>query len=163
MGEIGYQVWHMGMLGFGGQDRAVGEQARRRVLGRGGDGGWQPHNPDLYRLARVGPRLDVLAQHQADFAAPDWDPIHPHGSQAACCTPPVVRYQGDLIEATFDSEPIGEGDATDLLYINYKSPDYTGHVYSMAPRWTGLSSRPWTSSSAGSSRCSRNGSPASSR
>ena len=48
-----------------------------------------------------------------------------------CCFPPVVRYQGELIEATFDSEPIGEDDVTDLLYVNFKAPDYSGHVYNM--------------------------------
>jgi hypothetical protein len=48
-----------------------------------------------------------------------------------CCFPPIVRYQGELIEATFDSEPIGEDEVPDLLYINFKAPDYSGHVYNM--------------------------------
>jgi hypothetical protein len=42
-----------------------------------------------------------------------------------------VAYQGDLIEAAFDSEPIGEGDEPSLLFINYKAPDYAGHIYNM--------------------------------
>ena len=29
------------------------------------------------------------------------------------------------------SEPIGEGDEPSLLYINYKAPDYAGHIYNM--------------------------------
>ena len=48
-----------------------------------------------------------------------------------CCFPPVVHYQGDLIRATFDSEPIGEDEVADLLYLNFKAPDYAGHVYNM--------------------------------
>jgi hypothetical protein len=48
-----------------------------------------------------------------------------------CCFPPIVRHQGELVEATLDSEPIGEDEITDLLYINYKAPDYSGHVYNM--------------------------------
>jgi hypothetical protein len=55
-----------------------------------------------------------------------------------CCSPPIIGYQGDLIEATFLSEPIGRGDTTDLLYINFKSPDYTGHIYNMLSPWEGL-------------------------
>jgi Type I phosphodiesterase / nucleotide pyrophosphatase len=32
--------------------------------------------------------------------------------------------------AAFENEPVGrDGDPTSLLYINYKMPDYTGHVY----------------------------------
>jgi hypothetical protein len=42
-----------------------------------------------------------------------------------------VRYQGELIESTFDSEPIGEDGITDLVYVNFKAPDYAGHVYNM--------------------------------
>lgn len=139
VGEIGYQVWHMGMLGYGGKDRADGSKPVGVFWDEGGNGSWQPHNPELYRLPAVVPGADVYAKHQADFVPPDWDAeFAPRGSQTACCSPPVVRYQGDLIEATFDAEPIGQGDATDLLYINYKSPDYTGHVYGMASKWTGL-------------------------
>ncbi len=48
-----------------------------------------------------------------------------------CCFPPVVRYQGELIEATFDSESVGRHEAADLLYVNFKAPDYAGHVYNM--------------------------------
>ena len=55
-----------------------------------------------------------------------------HGAgRKACCSPPIIRYQGDVIEATLASEPVGADDVTDLLYINYKMPDYTGHVYNM--------------------------------
>ncbi len=138
VGEIGYQVWHMGMLGYGGKDRSDGSKPVGVFWDEGG-ASWQPHNPDLYRLPAAVPGSDVFARHQADFVAPDWDPqFSPKGSQIDCCSPPVVRYQGDLIEATFDAEPLGRGESTDLLYINYKSPDYTGHVYGMASKWTGL-------------------------
>jgi hypothetical protein len=42
-----------------------------------------------------------------------------------------VRYQGDLIAATLRSEPIGQTGVTDLLYVNFKAPDYAGHVWGM--------------------------------
>lgn len=138
VGEIGYQVWHMGMLGYGGKDRPDGSTPVG-VYWNDADGQWASHNPELFRLPAVVPGLDVFEQHKANFVAPDWDAqFSPTGPAEPCCSPPVVRYQGDLIEATFDAEPIGQGGTTDLVYINYKSPDYTGHVYGMASQWTGL-------------------------
>ena len=48
---------------------------------------------------------------------------------------PVIRYQGDLIEATIVSEGLGTRDVTDLLFVNYKASDYAGHVFNMlSPR-----------------------------
>ena len=49
-----------------------------------------------------------------------------------------MKYQGDLIEAALRSEPIGRSGVTDLLFINYKAPDYTGHMYNMLSDWEGL-------------------------
>src|SRR5439155_173025 len=46
-----------------------------------------------------------------------------------CCSPPIIHYQGDVVAGAFGNEPIGQGDVTSLLYVNYKMPDYTGHVY----------------------------------
>ena len=43
-----------------------------------------------------------------------------------------MQFQGDLIEAAFDSEPIGTGEDPSLLFINFKAPDYAGHIYNMA-------------------------------
>src|SRR6266508_2973753 len=97
-------------------------------------GSWQPQNPDLYRLPIEVPPLSVLQEHQAKYHDPgvdaQFDRFAP-GLRAVCCSPPIIQYQGDLIEAAFDSEGIGRHDGTDLLYVNYKSPDYTGHVYNM--------------------------------
>ena len=138
VGEIGYQVWHLGMLGHGGTNRPAGDKPVG-VYWQDDPGLWQPHNPDLFRLPGTVPGLDVLSQHQSAFTAPDWDAqFTPQGPAAPCCSPPIVHYQGDLIEATLDSEPVGKTGSTDLLYINFKAPDYTGHVYGMFSKWTGL-------------------------
>jgi len=135
-GEIGYQVWHMGMLGHGG--RPLGELPVGTYWAEDAGGGWKPHNPDLYRMPHEWPGIERLAELEADFPPLPASPFDPDGKKAKCCFPPVIRYQGDLIEAAFDSEPIGEGDATSLLYVNYKAPDYAGHVYNMAEPHTEL-------------------------
>jgi hypothetical protein len=49
----------------------------------------------------------------------------------------VIRYQGDVIEATVANEPVGSSEAPGLLFINFKSPDYTGHVFGMFDPMTG--------------------------
>ena len=135
VGQLGYQVWHLGMLGRGGTRRPEGDLPvgvfwdEFRTLGDVEQ--WQPHNASLYRLPKEVPGLDVYAGRKADYAtiAPPPDPFDPQTRQVDCCSPPIVGYEGDLVEATIRSEGFGEHDATDLLFVNVKSPDYTGHIY----------------------------------
>jgi arylsulfatase A-like enzyme len=144
VGQVGYQIWHMGMIGFGGPNRRA-DQKPVGVYWDEGAGSWAPHNPQLFRLPATSPGLDVFETHQTDFAAkratltsPGWDrQFDPKGGQSPCCSPPVVEYQHDLLVATLDSEPIGVGGPS-LLYTTYKSPDYTGHIYNMYSEWEGL-------------------------
>ena len=132
VGEIGYQVWHLGMLGHGGRTRGPDEKPVAVYWSEGSDA-WTPHNQDLFRLPAQVPGMDRLEAHRAAFTPPppsSYDP-DPDGSKADCCTPPIVQFEGDLIEATFDSEPIGDGELPSLLFINFKAPDYAGHLYNM--------------------------------
>ncbi len=129
VGEIGYQIWHLGMLGRGG-NRPLGDKPVAVLWNEDGGGGWIAQNPDLYRMPRSWPQVDRLGALTAAYADPGVDDRFTlEGKKAVCCTPPIIEYQGDIIEATFDSEPIGEGPNTSLLYINVKAPDYAGHVY----------------------------------
>ena len=129
VGEIGYQVWHVGMLGRGG--RPNGQAPVGVFWNEDGGGGWEPHHPTLYRMPNRAPGLERLAELTEGWEPPPPSPYDPTGKKAMCCFPPVVRYQGELIEATFDSEPLGQDEVTDLLYLNFKAPDYAGHVYNM--------------------------------
>ena len=141
VGEIGYQVWHLGMIGHGGQGRADGSKPVGVYWDEESVEDWAPQNPDLYRLPGSMPdRQTFDAAYQAFWDAPPvWDEeFTPQGRQAPCCSPPVVAYQGDLIEATLDAEPIGDGGVTGLLYTTFKSPDYTGHIYGMDSEWERL-------------------------
>ena len=42
-----------------------------------------------------------------------------------------------MVEATLANEPVGSSEAPGLLFINYKAPDYTGHVFGMFDPMTG--------------------------
>lgn len=139
VGEIGYQVWHLGMLGYGGRSRTGDQRPVAVFWDENGDRDWRPQNPDLFRMPNAIPGVASFEQRRASFVPPDWDAqFDPKGKKEMCCSPPVIQYQGDLIEATFRSEPIGLTGTTDLLYVNYKAPDYTGHVYNMKSRWEQL-------------------------
>jgi predicted AlkP superfamily pyrophosphatase or phosphodiesterase len=134
IGEFGYQIWHLGMIGRGG-DMPLGDKPVAVYWDEPGYR-WAPQNPDLYRLPK---RMPPDARFRAEFAA--WKAAHPQDfppnqpdmvdRQTPACSPPIIRYQGDVIEAAFASEDIGNHAATDLVYINYKQPDYTGHIYNM--------------------------------
>jgi hypothetical protein len=129
VGELGYQIWHIGMLGRGGM-RPLGDKPVAVLWDELHGGGWISQNPDLYRLPNSVPGMDVFDERLRRYKDPGIDDQYTlKGRKSACCTPPVIDYEGDLIEATFDSEPIGEGPNTSLLYINIKAPDYAGHVY----------------------------------
>lgn len=142
VGQVGYQVWHLGMMGYGGRDRPADDLPVGVYWDEDGTATWQPHNPELYRLPASMPAPEDYQRYVDEFVDPGWDAqFAPIGRQSPCCSPPIVRYQGDVIEAAFDSEPIGQTGTTDLLFTTYKSPDYTGHVYGMKSRWTGLQLR----------------------
>ena len=138
VGEIGFQVWHLGMLGHGGLplgDKPVG------IYWNDDANKWRPHNPELYRLPKQVPPLEILGGYADSYATDPNNQIdaqfNPKGKSTECCSPPIIRYQGDLIEATMNSEAVGGHDVTDLLFINYKAPDYAGHTYNMVSRRTG--------------------------
>jgi arylsulfatase A-like enzyme len=137
VGEIGYQVWHLGMLGNGGIERPEDDVPVGVYFDENGGTGWQPHHPTRYRLPARVPGLDRFEARLAAFDDPGWDEEYARWANRFCCSPPIAGYQGDLIEATLDAEPIG-GSGPSLLYTTYKSPDYTGHIYGMSSEWEGL-------------------------
>ena len=138
VGEIGYQVWHLGMLGAGGTGRVPGDLPVGVYFDEDGEGGWVPHHPDRYRVPVDVPGLEVFEARRAAFEDPGWDPEFARWGNPYCCAPPIAGYQGDLLRSTIESEPIGGPEGTSLLYTTFKSPDYTGHVYGMDSEWTGL-------------------------
>lgn len=137
VGQVGYQVWHMGMLGHGGTDRPADDLPVGVYFDEPGATGWQPHNPALFRLPAAAPGMEALRARMATFQDPGYDPEWEPWRTDYCCVPPIAGFQGDLLEATLRNEPIGvEGPS--LLYTTFKSPDYTGHVYGMASKWEGV-------------------------
>lgn len=42
------------------------------------------------------------------------------------------RFEGDALAAVLEREPIGADEVTDLVFVNFKGPDYVGHAYGPA-------------------------------
>ena len=141
IGELGYQIWHVGMIGRGGPARRGHERPVATYWDETGDPqDWRSLNDELFRLPAGMPRLATFDGYTATYTPnpdrnPEFDPSHPKNLH--CCSTPVIRYQGDVVESTLANEPVGSRDAPGLLFINYKSPDYTGHVYGMFDPMTG--------------------------
>jgi hypothetical protein len=135
VGELGYQIWHLGMLGRGGAARRGPDRPVAVYWDEFGEPqDWRSQNEARYRLPRVLPPRAAFDGYRSTYTPdpdrnPAFDPATPKNLH--CCSTPVIRYQGDLVEATLANEPVGSSDATGLLFVNYKSPDYTGHVYGM--------------------------------
>jgi len=125
VGEIGYQIWHVGMLGRGGH-RPTGNLPVAIYFDELGTKDWQSQNPELYRMPSGMPAPATLTNYLTQYGELG---LENKSGRRLCCSPPIIHYQGDVVANAFDTEPIGQGDATSLLYVNYKMPDYTGHVY----------------------------------
>jgi Type I phosphodiesterase / nucleotide pyrophosphatase len=132
VGEIGYQIWHLGMIGRGG--RPLGDKPVAVYWDDDRTSTWQPQNPELYRLPNEVPDVSIFDQKWAEYPDPGINDQYArflNDRTDICCSPPIIEYQGDLIETTIRSERLGTHGATDLLFVNFKAPDYTGHVYNM--------------------------------
>ncbi len=131
IGEIGYQIWHLGMIGRGG-GRPLGKQPVAVFYDEDHTKDWRSQNADLYRLPDGSPQREQLSSYLRRYFGPERGAELDRAlGRKVCCAPPIVRYMGDVIAAALENEDVGGHDATDLLYINFKMPDYTGHVYNM--------------------------------
>lgn len=129
VGLLAYQIWHLSMIGRGG--RPLGELPVATYWDES-EVVFAAQNPQAYRLPRGMPERSLLSDHLVGYYGAERGAELDRQGRRVCCGPPIVRYQGDMIVAAFENEPIGADDVTDLVYINYKAPDYAGHVYGMS-------------------------------
>jgi len=134
VGLLGYESWHLGMMGRGAQaeegDRDVG------VL-------WELEeehfwiNEEVYELPETLPGREVLDRHLRELDGLDgaldeqWmnrdlaDPTVIPGTSA------FVRYQGDALRQILQREPVGRDELTDFLFVELKPTDFGGHIWNM--------------------------------
>ena len=142
VGEIGYQVWHLGMLGPAARTACHRRPAGRRLLGRG-------RRPRAVGAAQPRPVPDAGGGARARrvrgaTTTRSWSPAGTRSSRrgataAPCCAPPIVALPGRPARGDASTPSRSAGPTRpSLLYTTFKSPDYTGHVYGMDSEWTGL-------------------------
>ncbi|MGH2683577.1 MAG: alkaline phosphatase family protein [Actinomycetota bacterium] len=134
VGILGYESWHLGMMGKGLQaregDRDVGvlwelEDERFWV------------NEEIYELPRSLPGREVLDRHLRELDGQDgaldevWMDRDLSDPNVVPGTPAFVRYQGDALREMVEREPVGRDDLTDLLFVELKPTDFGGHIWNM--------------------------------
>lgn len=125
------------IIGQGGAIRAtaglVGRGAclvnGRRVMAtsyNAADGGWET-NPDCYRMPDYLKALNARSVWEA--AGGTWmghDISNPSKFRASSL---FQRFEGNALAAVAEHEALGADPITDLLLVNMKGPDYSGHAY----------------------------------
>jgi hypothetical protein len=134
VGLLGYESWHLGMMGKGARavegDRDVG------LL-------WEPReerfwiNEDVYRLPGSLPGRDVLDLHLRELDGLDgaldeeWMGHDLTDSNVVPGTPAFVRYQGEALRELLEREPVCRDGLTDFLFVELKPTDFGGHIWNM--------------------------------
>jgi predicted AlkP superfamily pyrophosphatase or phosphodiesterase len=120
----------LGLVGFGG----AMEGADKDIVAMHSGGTWVT-NEEFYEVPKYlnngeveGPQDLIDAVDRLDGKADDrW-----RGHDIPIDSSPVLApFQNRVLLALIEREGFGADDTTDLLYIQYKSPDAAGHKYNM--------------------------------
>lgn len=134
VGLLGYESWHLGMMGKGEQARG-GDRDVAVLWELKDERFWV--NEEIYELPDSLPGREVLGRHLRELDGRDgaldevWmgrdltDPNVVPGTSA------FVKYQGDALRGLLDSEPVGRDQITDLLFVELKPTDFGGHIWNM--------------------------------
>ena len=139
VGTVAYEGWHLGMIGHGAQreggDRDVA------VLWDDRSSSWWT-NEDFYELPSYLETTDRarLATYEERLDPRDgmrdgrW---FGHGVRelrdfrVRAGTPAFARFTGDAVMEVLRGERLGRDRVTDLLWVEFKTPDYAGHRWNM--------------------------------
>jgi len=135
VGEIGYEPWHLGMIGKG-TETPGGDRDHAAWLIRS-ENRWTTR-PEHYRLPTVfrdqsdlQPRLDELDVADGDgddrwMGVPLDDPARIEEN------PAFVAHHGAKLRELISTEGYGTDGITDLLFTNFKQIDRVAHYFNMA-------------------------------
>jgi predicted AlkP superfamily pyrophosphatase or phosphodiesterase len=136
---VAMEGWHLGMLGHGaatpGGDKDIA------AIWKQDPSGWTT-NPSYYTLPSYvrGMPLSRLRSYERRLDGRDgvhdgkWfghslkslrDPVVRPG------TPAFVHFTGDAVNRVLSHESFGKDRITDLLWVEFKAPDFTGHLWNM--------------------------------
>jgi predicted AlkP superfamily pyrophosphatase or phosphodiesterase len=133
-GLLGYESWHLGMMGKGA--RAEGGDRDAAVL-------WDPEgsrfwvNEEFYRLPEYLPGDEVLARYVDELDASDrtsngaWMDNDLSDPEVVASSPALIRYQRDAVLEMLAREPVGQDGLTDFLFLELKQTDSGAHIWNM--------------------------------
>lgn len=142
-GMFGSVSWHLGMIGHGAAleggdhdpvallDKVTAEVKTNTAVYS------QPSIDDLSQLDRAIERLDAKdgTRDQKWRGHPLETPDDVH------LTPAIVDYEQWLLERMIETERFGADKVPDLLYVNFKTSDITGHKFGMTSPEVGAAIR----------------------
>jgi predicted AlkP superfamily pyrophosphatase or phosphodiesterase len=136
VGMIGYESWHLGMMGVGA--RAEGGDRDVAVLweDQPGIGGFFV-NQEFYALPDYLPGQAELQERLRSLDGTDgaidgsWRGYDLSDPKVVPATPAFVEHQGDALVGMLRREPIGDDTLTDLLFVELKPTDFGGHLWNM--------------------------------
>ena len=104
---------------------------------KGPDAGTYTTNPSFYQLPASMRGQNVrstVAEFLAERGGPWFDHplLRPDGSADYAliqASPAMVRFESGLLSHALRELAIGERDETDLVFVNFKSTDYCGHLF----------------------------------
>lgn len=135
IGMLGYEPWHLGMIGKGAEFR--GEPDDDAVWLDVETNEWIT-NPDHYRLPKAVTSVDTLDGHLEELDARDgavdgaWLDNDILGMPDRIEeTPAFIRFHTDVLLNLVREGGYGDDDVTDLLFTNFKQIDRVGHYFNM--------------------------------
>jgi Type I phosphodiesterase / nucleotide pyrophosphatase len=124
--------YQLGMIGFGlgieGGDADIVTSYAKITDEWGSNSEFYYTPPYVNELE--GPEDDLAAIDAADGEVDEQWRGHKFPPNIVA-TPALAPWQNRIIQALIENEGFGNDEVTDLLSINYKSPDSLGHIYNM--------------------------------
>ena len=126
------------IVSVGGADRTAIGMAGHGTMSAGGDSddvfwfdpdtGRFESNDAFYSMPDYLLGMDIM-----DYSTPTFKGHTVDDPEVAMASPALPMMMGDALVKVLDNEDLGSSDVTDLMFANFKSPDYVGHAYGQGP------------------------------
>jgi predicted AlkP superfamily pyrophosphatase or phosphodiesterase len=132
---VGYEPWHLGMIGKGAEAEAADKDHAVWVNHR--TNRWDTFGPH-YARPDVFADQQGLDEYLADLDGTDgaedgsWLRVPLDVRSRVEETPAFVQHHGDKLVEMIESEGYGRDRTTDLIFTNFKQIDRVAHYYNMA-------------------------------
>jgi predicted AlkP superfamily pyrophosphatase or phosphodiesterase len=136
VGMIGYESWHLGMMGKGAQARRGDRDVAVLWEDQPGIGEFFV-NEEFYTFPDYLPSEVELGERLRSLDGTDgaidgsWRGYDLADPKVVPATPAFVEHQGQALLDMVLREPIGDDPPTDLLFVELKPTDFGGHLWNM--------------------------------